>query len=79
MVPLKQLQEAGLGAGGPLDTPETQVVAGSLHVPHVHGQVLQPETRPLPYRGQLGRPAGGAGERRRGGGGGWRGGGGGGK
>lgn len=57
MVALKQLQEAGLGAGGPLDTTETQVTTGSLQVPHVHGQVLQPQTRPLPNCGQLGRPA----------------------
>lgn len=65
MVPLKELQEAGLGAGGPLDPPETQVVVGSLHVAHVHHQVLQPETRPLSHRGQLGRPAGRGGKGRR--------------
>lgn len=58
MVPLKELQEAGLGASGTLDPPETQVVAGPLQVAHVHGQVLQPQTRPLSHRGQLGRPVG---------------------
>lgn len=58
MVALKELQEAGLGASGPLDTPETQVVAGSLKVPHVHGQVLQPQTCSLSYSGQLSGPDG---------------------
>lgn len=61
MVPLKELQEAGLGACGALNPPETQIIAGSLQVPHVHGQVLQPQTRSLSYRGQLGRPVGRAG------------------
>lgn len=56
MVPLKELQEAGLSAGGPLHSPETQVVSGSLQVAHVHGQVLQPQTRPLPHSGELRRP-----------------------
>lgn len=63
MVPLKELQEAGLGASGPLDPPETQVITGSLQVPHVHGQVLQPQTCSLPYRRQLGRSVGRAGKR----------------
>lgn len=56
MVPLKKLQEASLGPGRPLDPPETQVVTGSLQVPHVHRQVLQPEARPLSYGGELGGP-----------------------
>lgn len=56
MITLKELQEAGLGASGPLDTPETHVVTGSLKVPHVHGQVLQPQTCSFSYSGQLGRP-----------------------
>lgn len=56
MVPLKQLQEAGLGACGPLDPPETQVVTSSLQVPHVHNQVLQPQTGSLPNGGELRRP-----------------------
>lgn len=58
MVPLKELQETGLGARGPLDPPETQIIAGSLQVAHVHGQVLQPQTCPLSHRGQLGGPVG---------------------
>ncbi len=66
MLPLKELQEAGLGASGPLDPPETQVVAGSLQVAHVHGQVLQPQTRSLSHRGQLGGSVGGAGAAREG-------------
>lgn len=57
MFPLKQLQEAGLGAGGSLNPSKTQVIAGSLQVPHVHSQVLQPQTGSLPNRGQLGRSA----------------------
>lgn len=61
MVPLKELQEAGLGARGSLDTAETQVVARTLQVAHVHGQVLQPQTGPLSHGGQLGRPASGTG------------------
>lgn len=67
MVPLKELQEAGLGARGSLHATETQVVARTLQVAHVHGQVLQPQTGPLSHGGQLGRPAGGGavgGERR---------------
>lgn len=55
MVPLKELQEAGLGPGGPLDAPESYIITGSLQVPHVHGQVLQPQTSTLPDCGQLGR------------------------
>lgn len=66
MLPLKELQEAGLGAGGPLDPSETQVIAGSLQVAHVHGQVLQPQTCSLSHRGQLGGPAGRAGAVREG-------------
>ena len=61
MVPLKELQEAGLGPSGPLNPSETEIIVGSLEVPHVHGQVLQPQTSPLPNCGQLGRPAGRAG------------------
>lgn len=57
VVPLEELQEAGLGASGPLDPTETQVVTGSLQVAHVHGQVLQPQTCSLTHCGQLGRPA----------------------
>lgn len=56
MVPLKELQEAGLGACGPLDSTETKIIAGSLQVPHIHHQILQPQTRSLPHCGQLGRP-----------------------
>lgn len=56
MFPLKELQEAGLGAGGALHASEAQIVPSSLQVPHVHRQVLNPETRSLPHRGQLGRP-----------------------
>lgn len=56
MVPLKELQEAGLGPSGALDPAEAQVVPGPLQVAHVHGQVLQPQTRSFAHRGQLGRP-----------------------
>lgn len=66
MFPLKELQEAGLSASGPLDPPETQVIAGSLQVAHVHGQILQPQTRTLSHSGQLGGPVGGAGAVREG-------------
>ena len=59
VVPLEQLQEAGLCARGALHPPEAQVVSGTLEVPHVHGQVLQPQAGPLPHRGQLGRSGGG--------------------
>ena len=51
MVPLEELQEASLCARGSFDPPETQVVAGTLKVPHVHGQILQPQTGPLAHRG----------------------------
>lgn len=54
MVPLKELQEAGLGPSGPLDPAEAQVVPSPLQVADVHGQVLQPKTGSLPHRGQLG-------------------------
>lgn len=54
MVPLKELQEAGLGPSGPLDPAEAQVVPSPLQVADVHGQVLQPKTRSFPHRGQLG-------------------------
>lgn len=56
MVPLKELQETGLGPSGALDPTEAQVVPSPLQVADVHGQVLQPQTRSLPHRGQLGRP-----------------------
>lgn len=56
VVPLKELQEAGLGPRGPLDPAEAQVIPSPLQVADVHGQVLQPQTRSLPHRGQLGRP-----------------------
>lgn len=56
MVPLKELQETGLGPGGALDPAEAQVVPSPLQVTDVHGQVLEPQTRSLPHRGQLGRP-----------------------
>lgn len=56
MVPLKELQEAGLGPSGPLDPAEAQVVPSPLQVADVHGQVLQPQTGSFPHRGQLGRP-----------------------
>jgi hypothetical protein len=65
MVPLEELQEAGLGACSTLHPPETQVFAGTLKVPHVHGQVLEPQTCSLTHCGQLGRPGR---ERERGGG-----------
>lgn len=65
MVPLKELQEAGLGACGSLYAAETQVVARTLQVAHVHGQILQPQTGPLSHGGQLGRPASGTGEGKR--------------
>lgn len=63
MVPLKELQETGLGSCGALYTSETQVIAGSLQVAHVHGQVLQPQTRTLSHGGQLGRPVRDGGEK----------------
>lgn len=66
VVPLKKLQETGLGASGPLDPPETQVITGSLQVAHVHSQVLQPQTCSFSYCGQLGRPVGKAGTMREG-------------
>lgn len=58
VVALKELQEAGLGPRGPLDPAEAQVVPSPLQVADVHGQVLQPQTRSFPHRGQLGRPGG---------------------
>lgn len=63
MIPLKELQETSLGACGALHTSETQVIAGSLQVAHVHGQVLQPQTRTLSHGGQLGRPVRDGGEK----------------
>lgn len=65
VVPLKELQEAGLGSCGALDPAEAQVVPSPLQVADVHGQVLQPKTRSFPHRGQLG----GSDKRERGGGG----------
>lgn len=56
MVPLKELQETGLGPSSALDSTEAQVVPSPLQVADVHGQVLQPQTRSLPHCGQLGRP-----------------------
>lgn len=58
MVPLEQLKEAGLCARCTLDPPETNVIASALKVPHVHGEVLQPQARPLPHGGQLSRSGG---------------------
>ena len=50
-----QLEEGGLGPGGPLDPPEPQPVPGRPQVLLVHDQLLEPETRPLANCCQLGR------------------------
>ena len=54
VVPVKQLEEGGLGAGGALHPPEPQSVPGRPEVLLVYDQLLQPETRSLAHRGQLG-------------------------
>lgn len=56
MIPLEELQEAGLGPCGAFHASETQVILSSLKVAHVHDQVLQPQTRSLAHCSQLSWP-----------------------
>lgn len=53
MIPLEELQEAGLSACGSFDAPEAQVVSCTLKITHVHDQILQPQTSTLPDCSQL--------------------------
>lgn len=55
MIPLEELEEAGLCARGSFDAPETQVISSALKVAQVHDQILQPEARSLPDCSQLSR------------------------
>ena len=54
VVSVKQLEEGGLGAGGALHAAEPEPLARRPQVVLVHQQLLQPQTRPLAHRGQLG-------------------------
>lgn len=56
MVSLKELQKAGLSAGGAFDTPKAQVIPSPLQVLQVHAQVLNPQAAALPHSGELRRP-----------------------
>lgn len=56
MIPIKELQEAGLSPGGPLHPSEPQISSSSLKVAHVHDQILQPQTCSLAHCSQLSWP-----------------------
>lgn len=53
MVPLKELQEAGLCASGAFYTPKAQVIPSPLQVLQVHAQVLNPQAAAFPHSGEL--------------------------
>lgn len=59
MVPLEELQEAGLRAGSALHSPEAELITDTLQVLEVHAEVLDPKAAAFPNRGQLSRPEGG--------------------
>ncbi len=54
-VPVKEGQERGLGAGGPLDAPESQGLQTVLHVLQGHRKVVRPQGRPFADGRRLGR------------------------
>ena len=54
LVPLEQLHEAGLGAGGALGPPEAELADLELQVLHIHHQLVHPQRRPFAHGGQLG-------------------------
>ena len=55
VIPVEQGQEAGLGAGRPLDAQEPELGASTLDFPEVEDQLVAPERRPLAHGHELGR------------------------
>ena len=55
MVSVEKFQETGLSACRAFHTAKPKVLPGSLKVPQVHEEVLDPDTRSLAHSGQLGR------------------------
>ena len=64
MVAVKQLQEARLRPGGPLDAAERHVLQPRLDILQIEQQIVHPQGRPLAHRRQLGRLEVGEAERR---------------
>lgn len=58
VIPLKELQEAGLSASGALHSPEAELITDTLQVLEVHAEILNPKAAAFPNRGQLSRPEG---------------------
>ena len=54
VVPLEQLQEGGLSAGGPLGAQQLQGGDAVLHLLQVHEQLVHPQGGPLAHGDQLG-------------------------
>ena len=55
VVPVEELQEAGLGAGGALAAQELQGAHTEFQFLQVHEQLVDPEGGPLAHGGELGR------------------------
>lgn len=56
MVPLEELQEAGLGTSSALHSPKAELITDTLQVLEVHAEILDPKAAAFPNRGQLSRP-----------------------
>ncbi|KAH3663372.1 hypothetical protein OGAPHI_005362 [Ogataea philodendri] len=55
VVAVEQRQERGLGSGGSLDTTESQIVSGTLHVSEIPEQLLDPQGGSFSNSSELGR------------------------
>jgi hypothetical protein len=58
VIPLEELQEAGLRASGALYSSEAQLIPDTLQVLEIHAEILNPKAASFPNRGQLSRPEG---------------------
>lgn len=56
VIPLEELQEAGLGSRGAFHSAEAQLISDALHVLEIHAKILNPKAATLSHRGQLSRP-----------------------
>jgi len=56
VIPLEELQEAGLRASGALHSSEAQLISDTLQVLKIHAEILNPKAAAFPNRGQLSRP-----------------------
>lgn len=55
VIPLEELQEAGLRASGALYSSEAQLIPDTLQVLEIHAEILNPKAASFPNRGQLSR------------------------